>query len=174
MIRDSLACQSTMPELCAITGNRRVTELARQVDTRRGHRVVSASSRRYFKADHLGRIIAMVADSTQRIARLTPLDAFLASFQSRVAAVMPRRTPLSQALGAVLAEDVQPPQCPPHPIALRDGFAVAAAEIADAGPYAPPFAPACARPRQCCANAGAECGAGDAFSLCGDGRLHGA
>ena len=79
----------------------------------------------------------MVADSTQRIARLTPLDAFLASFQSRVAAVMPRRTPLSQALGAVLAEDVQPPQCPPHPIALRDGFAVAAAEIADAGPYAP-------------------------------------
>ena len=80
----------------------------------------------------------MTVDSTiQRIARLTPLDAILASFQSRVAAVMPRRTPLSQALGAVLAEDVQPPQCPPHPIALRDGFAVAAAEIADAGPYAP-------------------------------------
>jgi molybdopterin biosynthesis enzyme len=79
----------------------------------------------------------MAADSTQRSARLTPLDAVLASFQSRVAAVMPRRTPLSQALGAVLAEDVQPPQCPPHPIALRDGFAVAAAEIADAGPYAP-------------------------------------
>ena len=80
----------------------------------------------------------MTVDSTiQRIARLTPLDAILASFQSRVAAVMPRRTPLSQALGAVLAEDVQPPQCPPHPIALRDGFAVAAAEIGDAGPYAP-------------------------------------
>ena len=79
----------------------------------------------------------MVADSTQRIARLTSLEAILALFQSRVAAVMPRRTPLSQALGAVVAEDVQPPQCPPHPIALRDGFAVAAAEIADAGPYAP-------------------------------------
>jgi molybdopterin molybdotransferase len=80
----------------------------------------------------------MTVDSTiQRIARLTPLDAVLASFQSRVAAVMPRRTPLSQALGAVLAEDVQPPQCPPRPIALRDGFAVAAAAIADAGPYAP-------------------------------------
>ncbi len=80
----------------------------------------------------------MTADSTiQRIARLTPLDAVLASFQSRVAAVMPRRTPLSQALGAVLAEDVQPPQCPPRPIALRDGFAVAAAAIADAGPYTP-------------------------------------
>src|SRR6516162_10248383 len=85
----------------------------------------------------------MTADSTiQRIARLTPLDAILTLFQSRVAAVMPRRTPLSQGLsarvlGAVLAEHVQPPQCPPHPIALRDGFAVVAAEIADAGPYAP-------------------------------------
>ena len=75
--------------------------------------------------------------SIQRIARLTPLDAVLASLQSRVAAAMPRRAPLSQALGAVLAEDVRPPQSPPHPIALRDGFAVAAAEIADAGPYAP-------------------------------------
>ena len=79
----------------------------------------------------------MVADSTQRITRLTSLEAILVLFQSRVAAVMPRRTPLSQALGAVVAEDVQPPQCPPHPIALRDGFAVVAAEIADAGPYAP-------------------------------------
>ena len=85
----------------------------------------------------------MTVDSTiQRIARLTPLDAILASIQSRVAAVMPRRTPLSQALGtqvlgAVLAEDVQPLQCPPRPIALRDGFAVAAAAIGDAGPYTP-------------------------------------
>src|SRR5262252_507139 len=85
----------------------------------------------------------MTADSTiQRIARLAPLDAILTLIQARVAAVTSRRTPLAQglsarALGAVLAEDVQPPQCPPHPIALRDGFAVAAAEIADAGPYAP-------------------------------------
>src|SRR6516162_7811424 len=85
----------------------------------------------------------MTADSTiQRIARLTPLDAILTLIQARVAAVTSRRTPLSQGLsarvlGAVLAEDVRPPQCPPHPIALRDGFAVAAAEIADAGPYAP-------------------------------------
>ena len=85
----------------------------------------------------------MTVDSTiQRIARLTPLEEILASFQSHVAAVMPRRTAFSQGLGAqvlgaVLAEDVQVPRCPPHPIALRDGFAVAAAEIADAGPYAP-------------------------------------
>jgi len=80
----------------------------------------------------------MTVDSTsQRIARLTPLDAILALIQARVAAVPARRAPLSQALGAVLAEDVQPPECPPRPIALRDGFAVAAAQIADAGPYAP-------------------------------------
>ena len=33
------------------------------------------------------------------------------------------------------------PKLPPHPIALRDGFAVEAAAIADASPYAPlPFA----------------------------------
>jgi molybdopterin molybdotransferase len=85
----------------------------------------------------------MTADSTiQRIARLTPLDAIVASLQSRVAAVTPRRTPLSQGLGAqvlgaLLADDVQPPQCPPRPIALRDGFAVAAADVADASPYTP-------------------------------------
>jgi molybdopterin molybdotransferase len=80
--------------------------------------------------------------TTQRIARLTPLDAILASLKSRVTAVTPRRTPLSQGLGAkvlaaVLAEDVQPPQCPPRAIALRDGFAVAAVDIADASPYTP-------------------------------------
>jgi molybdopterin molybdotransferase len=77
-------------------------------------------------------------DSTiQRIARLTRLDAILALIQSRVAPVAPRRAAVAQSLGAVLAEDVRPPECPPRPIALRDGFAVAAAEIADAGPYAP-------------------------------------
>ena len=81
--------------------------------------------------------IAMAADSIQRIARLTPLEAVLALFRSRVAAVPPRRAPLTQALGAVFAEDAHAAERPPHPIALRDGFAVAAAEIADAGPYAP-------------------------------------
>src|SRR5215472_5242771 len=80
----------------------------------------------------------MTADFTiQRIARLTPLDTILALIQSRIAAVAPRRAALSQALSAVLAEDVQPPQCPTQPIALRDGFAVTAAEMVDAGPYAP-------------------------------------
>jgi molybdopterin molybdotransferase len=75
--------------------------------------------------------------SIQRIARLTPLDAVLALIQSRVAPLKPRRAPVSQCLGAMLAEDVRAGECPPRPIALREGFAVAAAEIADAGPYAP-------------------------------------
>jgi molybdopterin molybdotransferase len=75
--------------------------------------------------------------SVQRIARLTPLDAILVLIQSRVAAVAPRRGSILQCLGAVLAEDVRATERPPRPIALRDGFAVAAAEIADAGPYAP-------------------------------------
>jgi molybdopterin molybdotransferase len=80
----------------------------------------------------------MTIDSTiQRISRLTPLDAILALIQSRVAPVAPRRTKLIEAPHAVLAEDVCPPECPPRPIALRDGFAIAAAEIADAGSYAP-------------------------------------
>jgi hypothetical protein len=75
-----------------------------------------------------------IETTIQCIARLTPLDAVIASFQFGVAAVTPRRTSLSQGsaaqvLGAVLAEDVQPPQCPPRDaIALRDGFAVMAAE----------------------------------------------
>ena len=69
--------------------------------------------------------------------RLTPLDTILTRVQTRIAAVAPRRAPISQSLGAVLAEDVRAAECPPRPIALRDGFAVAAGEIADAGPYAP-------------------------------------
>jgi molybdopterin molybdotransferase len=78
-----------------------------------------------------------IETSVQRIARLTPLDTILARVQTRIAPVAPRRAPVSQSLGAVLAEDVRAAECPPRPIALRDGFAVAADEIADAGPYAP-------------------------------------
>jgi len=82
--------------------------------------------------------VAMGADSSmQRIARLTPLDAVLACIQARVAPVPPRRYPLASAQGATLAEDVFSPERPPRAIALRDGFAVAAATIADAGPYTP-------------------------------------
>jgi molybdopterin molybdotransferase len=77
-------------------------------------------------------------DSTpQRVVRLTPLAAVLALIATRVAAVRPRRAALLDAAHGVLAEDACAPERPPRSIALRDGFAVAAAEIADAGPYTP-------------------------------------
>jgi molybdopterin molybdotransferase len=79
----------------------------------------------------------MAVEGVQRIMRLTPLSAILALVETRVAAVMPRSAALADAAGAVLAEDVRILERPPRAIALRDGFAVAAAEIADAGPYAP-------------------------------------
>ena len=84
----------------------------------------------------------MAADSSiQRIARLTPLSAILALIESRVVAVKPQKCAVAAALGRTLAEDVVAAQLPPLTIALRDGFAVEAGAIADAGPYSPvPFA----------------------------------
>jgi molybdopterin molybdotransferase len=84
----------------------------------------------------------MVVDSSiQRIARLTPLRDVLAVVEACVGAVKPRGCELAAALGRVLAEDVLVSERPPSAIALRDGYAVEAAAIADAGPYAPvPFA----------------------------------
>ena len=80
----------------------------------------------------------MGADSSiQRIVRLTPLHAILACIQSRVMPVSPRRSALVSAQGETLAEDVVSAERPPRAIALRDGFAVEAAAIADAGPYTP-------------------------------------
>jgi molybdopterin molybdotransferase len=87
-------------------------------------------------------ISAMAVDSTpQRISRLTPLEAILASAGSHVESASPRACSLSSAQGRVLAADVTASKLPRVPIALRDGFAVAASAVADAGPYTPmPFA----------------------------------
>jgi molybdopterin molybdotransferase len=83
-------------------------------------------------------IPAMVEDSSiQRIARLTPLEAVLAVIDAHVATVKLRRVPVEAALGATVAEDVVAAERPSQPIALRDGFAVSAAAVADAGPYMP-------------------------------------
>jgi molybdopterin biosynthesis enzyme len=83
-----------------------------------------------------------VDSSTQRISHLTPLGAILASIGSRVEAVTPRACSLASAHGRVLAADVMASKLPPRPVALRDGFAVAASAVADAGSYTPvPFAP---------------------------------
>jgi len=82
-----------------------------------------------------------VDSSIQRITRLTPLSAILALIDSRVGAVTPQKSVIAVALGSTLAEDVVASPRPPVLIALRDGFAVEAGAIADAGPYSPvPFA----------------------------------
>ncbi len=80
----------------------------------------------------------MVADSSiQRISRLTPLGAVLALVDSRVGSVKPQKSGVETARNFTLAEDVMASERPPHPIALRDGFPVNAATLADAGPYLP-------------------------------------
>jgi molybdopterin molybdotransferase len=87
-------------------------------------------------------ISAMTVDSsTQRISRLTPLETILASLDRRVEPVTPRACSLASAHGRVLAADVTASKLPLEPVALRDGFAVAASAVADATSYAPiPFA----------------------------------
>ena len=88
-------------------------------------------------------ISAMAVDSsTQRISRLTPLEAVLASV-ARIEPVTSRACSLPSAQGRVLAADVTAAKLPPQPVALRDGFAVAASAVADASAYVPiPLAPA--------------------------------
>jgi molybdopterin molybdotransferase len=80
----------------------------------------------------------MAVDSTtQRITRLTPLSAILALIDSRAGAVKPQKTAIHEARDFTLAEDVVSSEQPSRRIALRDGFPVDAATVADAGPYAP-------------------------------------
>src|SRR5580692_662324 len=87
-----------------------------------------------------------VDSSIQRITRLTPLSAILALIDSRVGAVNPQKSALAAARDFTLAEDVVSSEQPPRPIALRDGFPVDAATVADAGPYAPAPLPLTTRP----------------------------
>src|SRR4029077_21234309 len=87
-----------------------------------------------------------VGSSIQRITRLTPLGAILSFIDAPVAAVPPRQSSLQAARDFTLADDVVAPECPPQPIALRDGFPVDAATVADAGPYAPVPLPLTTRP----------------------------
>src|SRR3984885_5006359 len=83
--------------------------------------------------------------SHQRITRLTPLATVLARIEARVGAVVPQKTPLAAALGQVLAEDIVVQRLPPSPTALRDGYAVDAATVSEAGPYMPVALPAATR-----------------------------
>jgi molybdopterin molybdotransferase len=75
--------------------------------------------------------------SPQRIMRLTPLATVLALIEASVQAVKPQRWNVATTLGYTLAEDVVASRQPEYPIALRDGFAVEAAAIADASSYVP-------------------------------------
>jgi len=80
----------------------------------------------------------MAGDSSiQHISRLTPLRAVLGLIGSRVGAVKPRKCAAVAAAGATLAADIITAARPTCSIALCDGFAVEAAVVADAGPYAP-------------------------------------
>ena len=78
----------------------------------------------------------------QRISRLTPLRAILALIESRVSAVKARKCAIAAAAGFTLANDIVTAERPTSSIALTDGFAVDAAAVADAGPYAPALLPA--------------------------------
>jgi molybdopterin molybdotransferase len=73
----------------------------------------------------------------QRISRLMPLHAVLHLIESRVGAVKARKCATAEAAGLTLAHDVITAERPTCSIALGDGFAVDAATVADAGPYAP-------------------------------------
>jgi molybdopterin molybdotransferase len=77
----------------------------------------------------------------QRIARLTPLRAILALIESRVSPVKARKCATAAAAGFTLADDVVTAERPTSSIALADGFAVDAAAVTDAGPYAPALLP---------------------------------
>jgi molybdopterin molybdotransferase len=74
---------------------------------------------------------------TQRIARLTPVEAVRARIDALVKPIAPREVELSAALGRVLARDVAAGPLPATAIALRDGWAVASDLTTDAGSYAP-------------------------------------
>jgi molybdopterin molybdotransferase len=70
--------------------------------------------------------------------RLAPLREALACIDALARPVSAREVELSAAAGRVLAADVRvEAPLPPTAIALRDGWAVRADQVADAGPYAP-------------------------------------
>jgi molybdopterin molybdotransferase len=81
----------------------------------------------------------MAPSEPQRLpSRLAPLRDVLSRIDALARPVSPREVELSAAAGRVLATDVlvEAP-LPPIAIALRDGWAVRADRVADAGPYAP-------------------------------------
>jgi molybdopterin molybdotransferase len=76
-------------------------------------------------------------DQVQRIARLMPLTEVLARVDALVGPVAARETAIAGAIGRVLADDVMVAARPSAPLALIDGWAVAAEATTDASSYAP-------------------------------------
>jgi molybdopterin biosynthesis enzyme len=85
-------------------------------------------------------------DSQQLITKLAPLADVFAMLNARTEPVAPRDVAVVEAVGCVLAADVTLATRPARETALTDGWAVTAADVADASGYAPvPLAtvPAC-------------------------------
>lgn len=79
-------------------------------------------------------------ETLQRIASLTPLVAILARLDASVSPVAARESAPETAIGTTLAADVSAPaDFPRAACALRDGWAVASEQVADASAYAPAF-----------------------------------
>ena len=83
-------------------------------------------------------------DRSQRVTRLVPLTDALARITQLANPVPVRSLDVSSAVGRVLAADAAAPmRLPKTAVALRDGYAVLAETVADAGAYAPiPLTPA--------------------------------
>jgi molybdopterin biosynthesis enzyme len=81
-------------------------------------------------------------ERAQRITRLAPLREVFTELDARAKPVAAREVDVA-AVGRILADDVRSATAwPPQPVALRDGWAVRAELVADAGPYAPVPLPA--------------------------------
>jgi molybdopterin molybdotransferase len=74
--------------------------------------------------------------AAQRILSLTPIAQVLARVAAMAQPVAPCELALADAEGRVLAHEVIAQASPAAPVALVDGWAVRAEQVADAGPYA--------------------------------------
>jgi molybdopterin molybdotransferase len=84
----------------------------------------------------------MESETRQIITRLTPLAELLAIVDAQVKPVAPRNVDLDTAFGTTLAADVIAPVRPKTPIAILDGWALAAETTIGAGGYSPMLLPA--------------------------------
>jgi len=84
----------------------------------------------------------MESETRQIVTRLTPLAELLAIIDAQVKPVAPRNVDLDTAFGTTLAADVIAPVRPKTPIAILDGWALAAETTIGAGGYSPVLLPA--------------------------------